>query len=68
MNHSDMAQAELEGALLAALQTDGAIADTGEFAKHLGQEHNAVVGVVKSLEAAEMVVVEVRRGKRRDCR
>lgn len=56
-----MAQAELEGALLAQLHADGAIADTGEFAARVGQDHNAVVGVMKSLEAAEMIVVEVRQ-------
>lgn len=54
------AMAGIEAALLQALAEGGSIADSGDFASAQGQEHLKVVGVIKSLEAAEMVVVEVR--------
>lgn len=54
-----MATADIEGPLLQQLDRDGAIADSGDFAAANGWEHNAVVGVIKSLEAAEMVVTQV---------
>ncbi|KIY98410.1 phenylalanyl-tRNA synthetase alphachain [Monoraphidium neglectum] len=53
-----MATADIEGPLLQQLDRDGAIADSGDFAAANGWEHNAVVGVIKSLEAAEMVVTQ----------
>ncbi|KAI8467957.1 MAG: tRNA synthetases class II core domain (F)-domain-containing protein [Monoraphidium minutum] len=52
-----MAAADIEGLLLKQLDRDGAL-DSGEFAAANGWEHNAVVGVIKSLEAAEMVVTQ----------
>jgi hypothetical protein len=56
-----MSAAEIEAALLKQVHADGAIADSGEFAAANGWDHNAVVGVIKSVEAAEMVVTQVRR-------
>jgi hypothetical protein len=51
---------ELEQQVLQAVNDTGSITDSGEFAQKLGSEHNAVVGVLRSLGAAEMIVVEVR--------
>lgn len=52
--------ADLEGSLLQAIDADGAIADTSVFAGQQGVDHLAVVGVMKSLQASEMITVEVR--------
>jgi hypothetical protein len=54
-----MSAAEIETALLSKLGADGAIADSGDFAAANGWDHNAVVGVIKSLWSAEMVLTEV---------
>ena len=54
------AAADVEALLLKQVDRDGAVADSGEFAAANGWDHNAVVGVIKSLEAAEMVVTKVR--------
>lgn len=51
--------ADIEQALLQQLAESGSIPDSGDFAAALGQEHLKVVGTIKSLEAAEMVTVEV---------
>lgn len=48
----------LESALLRRL-VDGDV-DSEQFAESTGSDHNAVVGVIKSLVAHEMVVAEVR--------
>jgi hypothetical protein len=51
---------DLETRVLAAVDKDGCIADSGEFAKSIGvDDHNVIVGVIKSLEAYEMIVTEV---------
>jgi hypothetical protein len=53
--------ADIEQALLQQLadSADGSIADSGDFATAVGQDHLKVVGIIKSLEAAEMIAVEV---------
>ncbi|GBF90255.1 hypothetical protein Rsub_03388 [Raphidocelis subcapitata] len=53
-----MAAADIEAALLKQLGADGAIADSWDFAAANGWEHGAVVGVIKSLEAAEMLTTK----------
>ncbi len=58
-----MAEA-IERALLQQLGDADTIADTGEFAKSLGVDHLAVVGVMKSLDMAEMITFEVRNYQR----
>lgn len=52
------AAADIEALLLKQVDRDGALADSGDFAAANGWDHNAVVGVIKSLEAAEMVVTK----------
>jgi hypothetical protein len=52
--------ANIEQVLLQQLADKGSIADTGDFAAELKQDHLKVVGVIKSLEMAEMVAVQVR--------
>lgn len=54
-----MASPELEAALLRAVDA-GALADSGEFAAAQGVDHQAVVGLLKSLLAAEMITMQVR--------
>jgi hypothetical protein len=56
-----MSAAEIEATLLQTLGKDGAVADSADFAAAHGWDHLAVVGVIKSLEAAEMLVTQVRR-------
>ncbi len=51
--------ADLEGQLLQALNEKECIADSGDFAKSQGVDHMAVVGVIRSLQASEMIVAEV---------
>jgi hypothetical protein len=51
--------ADIEKAILQDLGTKGAVEDSGELAIRLGQDHLAVVGVLKSLEAAEMITMQV---------
>jgi hypothetical protein len=53
-----MAADSIEAALLQAVAGDG-IADTGAWAASLGADHQRVVGVMKSLEMAAMISVEV---------
>lgn len=50
----------LEQALLQQLADKGSIADSGDFAAELKEDHLKVVGVIKSLEMAEMISVKVR--------
>jgi hypothetical protein len=52
--------ADIEQQLLQQLGQTGSIADTGPFADSLKVDHLAVVGVLKSLEAAEMITMEVK--------
>ncbi|KAF8072572.1 Phenylalanine--tRNA ligase alpha subunit [Scenedesmus sp. PABB004] len=47
----------IEAAVLARL-ADGEIGDTGDLAAALGVDHLRVVGVLKSLEAAEMIAMQ----------
>lgn len=51
--------ADIEQALLQQLAESGTVADSGDFAAALQQDHLRIVGTVKSLEAAEMISVEV---------
>lgn len=52
--------ADLEKAVLAAVDKHGQIADSTRFAEEQGVEHLKLVGVIKSLEASEMITVKVR--------
>jgi hypothetical protein len=52
--------ADIEQVLLQQIADMGSIADTGDFAAELKEDHLKVVGVMKSLEMAEMVEVKVR--------
>jgi hypothetical protein len=49
---------DLESKLLRAVN-DGGIADSGKYAESLRIDHQVVVGIIKSLLAYEMVIVEV---------
>ena len=53
--------AELERLLLQEINTTGRVADSAEFATKHQLDHNAVVGQIKSLLAADMVEAQVRR-------
>ena len=53
------AMADIEQVLLQQLADKGSIADTGVFAAELKEDHLKVVGVIKSLEMAEMITVQV---------
>lgn len=53
-----MAEA-IETALLKHVNDHGDCKDSGEFATALGVDHLAVVGVIKSLQASEMIVAQV---------
>lgn len=53
----------IESRLLQELDAQGTVADSGDFAASLGVDHLAVVGVVKSLGSAEMIVAEVNTGR-----
>ena len=50
--------AELESALLAAVDA-GALSDSGDFAAAQNVDHQVVVGLLKSLLAADMITTEV---------
>lgn len=51
--------AGIEQVLLQRLAEQGAIADSRVFASELQEDHLKVVGVIKSLEMAEMITVKV---------
>lgn len=51
--------AELETALLAAVDAAGQLQDSSEFAAAHNVDHQVVVGLLKSLLMAEMVTMEV---------
>jgi hypothetical protein len=55
-----MSAPDIEALLLQQLDRDGAIADSSDFAAANGWDHQAVVGVIKSLEQAEMIATKVR--------
>lgn len=57
---------DIEGKLLMSVHDNGEVKDSGEWAKLSQVDHQALVGVIKSLMASELVVVEVRG--RRICR
>lgn len=53
-------QATIESQILRAVHDNGCIEDTGDFAKAIGvEDHNELVGVMKSLESYDMILVEV---------
>ena len=52
--------ADLEKTVLQTINNDGIIADSDAFATSQGVAHNAVVGVMKSLLAHEMITSTVR--------
>ena len=54
--------AELERLLLQEVDSTGRVADSAEFAAKHQLDHNAVVGQIKSLLAADMVEAQVGRG------
>lgn len=54
---------DLEVVILKTLGEHGEIADSGDLASSLHVEHLAVVGMIKSLQASEMVEVQVRKGR-----
>ena len=55
-----LSPADIEAKLLQAVHAQGSIADSDEFGKSIGiTDHNVVVGVIKSLEAYEMILPEV---------
>lgn len=49
----------LETQLLAAIDAQGQLADSGEFAAGANVDHLVVVGLLKSLQAADMITTEV---------
>jgi len=49
---------DLDKAILQELGTSGVVEDSGELASRYGQDHLVVVGVLKSLEAAEMITMQ----------
>jgi hypothetical protein len=49
----------LEKAILAAIQSAGKVPDSTQFAAEHKIDHLKVVGVIKSLETSEMIVVKV---------
>ncbi|CAG9461428.1 unnamed protein product [Pedinophyceae sp. YPF-701] len=59
-----MSAAEIEPRLLQAINADQSIADTGPWAEQNGFDHLAVVGVMKSLIAAEFIESENIENKR----
>lgn len=54
-----MASSELETQLLASINETGSVADSGEWAQSRSVDHLTVVGLVKSLQASEMITVTV---------
>lgn len=50
---------KIEQTLLQQVAAKGSIADTGDFAAEVNEDHLKVVGVMKSLEMAEMITVQV---------
>ena len=52
--------AALETQLLAAIDAQGQLADSGEFAAAANVDHQVVVGLLKSLLASDMITTEVR--------
>uniref|UniRef100_A0A7R9V8F0 phenylalanine--tRNA ligase n=1 Tax=Chlamydomonas euryale TaxID=1486919 RepID=A0A7R9V8F0_9CHLO len=56
--------AELESRLLAAVDAAGEVADSGEWAVKEGADHLTVVGLIKSLQASELInIAEIDHSK-----
>ena len=51
---------DIEGKLLLSIHENGEVKDSGEWANSAQVDHQALVGVIKSLMASELIVVEVR--------
>jgi hypothetical protein len=49
----------MESQLLAAIGSAGEVPDSGKFASEHGVDHDAIVSIIKSLNSAEMIVVQV---------
>lgn len=60
--------ADLEASLLAAIHQHDVVEDSLQFARSQEADHLAVVGVIKSLEAYEMIQSEVRCRLRVPCK
>lgn len=56
---------DIEGKLLLAIHEKGDVKDSGEWASSAQYDHQALVGVIKSLMASELIVVEVRSPPRK---
>lgn len=50
--------ADIEHQLLQTINADGEVQDSGRLAASIGADHNAFVGTMKSLLAAEMIVCQ----------
>lgn len=46
--------------ILAAVDANGCVEDSATLAKDMGLDHKVLVGCIKSLEASESIVTEVR--------
>lgn len=56
-----MQEQDIESAVLQTLAASDSIADSGPFCESIDvSDHNTLVGVLKSLEAYEMIELEVR--------
>jgi len=51
---------QIQSAILSRLDKDGVVEDTTDLAQELGMDSQAVVGAAKSLEAAEMILTELK--------
>ena len=47
--------------VLAKLHEAGEITDSSKLAQELGADHDSLVGIIKSLESADMIITEVPR-------
>ena len=55
-----LSPADIEAKLLQTVHTEGSIADSADFGKSIGiEDHNVVVGVIKSLESYDTILAEV---------
>ncbi len=58
---------KLQAELLQAIDQNGGVPDSGEFASAAGVDHNTLVGAIKSLLAYEMISAEVRYQRSAPC-
>ena len=49
--------------ILAAVDAQGGVKDSANLAVDMGLDHKVLVGFIKSLEASESIVTEVRRSQ-----